>query len=195
MALQCLESLPNNKERAKLLSDYINQYLNFSIIEDILIEEHKSRDNNADTLLDDSDFEQLKKDFILRLSQFCISNPDAVIKNSSFRSFMYRWKEWGNSSDTLNWFEAQTQDIQGILQILKTMIQSTRSYGGSYTKPHIKRYIKADTIINFLNIPRISNIINSADLSTLSEEEKDLIKMLKKGFENKTNGRDDDWDD
>lgn len=108
---------------------------------------------------------------------------------------MYRWKEWGNSSDTLNWFEAQTQDIQGILQILKTMIQSTRSYGGSYTKPHIKRYIKADTIINFLNIPRISNIINSADLSTLSEEEKDLIKMLKKGFENKTNGRDDDWDD
>ena len=195
LALQCLESLPNNKERAKLLSDYINQYLNFSIIEDILIEEHKSRDNNADTLLDDSDFEQLKKDFILRLSQFCISNPDAVIKNSSFRSFMYRWKEWGNSSDTLNWFEAQTQDIQGILQILKTMIQSTRSYGGSYTKPHIKRYIKADTIINFLNIPRISNIINSADLSTLSEEEKDLIKMLKKGFENKTNGRDDDWDD
>lgn len=195
MALQCLESLPNNKERAKLLSDYINQYLNFSIIEDILIEEHKSRDNNADTLLDDSDFEQLKKDFILRLSQFCISNPDAVIKNSSFRSFMYRWKEWGNSSDTLNWFEAQTQDIQGILQILKTMIQSTRSYGGSYTKPNIKRYIKADTIINFLNIPRISNIINSADLSTLSEEEKDLIKMLKKGFENKTNGRDDDWDD
>ena len=51
----------NNKERAKLLSDYINQYLNFSIIKDILIEEHKSRDNNADTLLDDSDFEQLKK--------------------------------------------------------------------------------------------------------------------------------------
>lgn len=194
LSFWCLESIENRQERAKLLINYINQYSNFSIIEDILIEEHKSRDNNADTLLDDSDFEQLKKDFILKLSQFCISNPDSIIKNPSFRSFMYRWIEWGNSSDTLNWFESETQDIQGILKILKTMIQSTTSYGGSYTKPHVKRYIKADTVIKFLNIPRISHIINSADFSILSEEENDLIKMLRKGFENKANGRDDDWD-
>ncbi|PJG42780.1 hypothetical protein XA39_11185 [Acinetobacter tandoii] len=195
LSFWCLESIENRQERAKLLINYINQYSNFSIIEDILIKEHKSRDNNADTLLDDLDFEQLKKDFILKLSQFCISNPDPIIKNSSFRSFMYRWIEWGNSSDTLNWFESETQDIQGILKILKTMIQSTTSYGGSYTKPHIKKYIKASTVENFLDIPRILNIIDSTDTSVLSDEEKELIDMLKKGIENRTNGKDDDLDD
>ncbi|MGV5004586.1 hypothetical protein ACVCFZ_03875, partial [Acinetobacter variabilis] len=177
------------------VSTHPKQNSNFSIIEDILIAEDQSRAKDRETLLEDSDFEQLKIDFTNKLNQFSNSNPEALSKNSSFLSLMYRWKEWGNSSDTLNWFEAQTQDIQGILKILKTMIQTTRSYGSSYTKPHIKRYIKADTVTNFLNIPRISHIVNSADLSTLSEEEKDLIKMLKKGFENKANGRDDDWDD
>jgi predicted KAP-like P-loop ATPase len=191
----CLESIENRQERANLLNNYIKQYSNFSIIEDILIKEHKSRDNNADTLFDDSDFEQLKKDFILKLSQFSISNPDSIIQNTSFLSLMLRWKEWGNSSDTLSWFESQTQDIQGLLKILKPMIQTTRSYEDSYTTPHIKKYIKADTVTNFLNIPRIAHIVNSVDLSILSKEENDLIKMLKKGFENKANYRDDDFDD
>ncbi|RFS36120.1 hypothetical protein DYI81_01070 [Acinetobacter sp. SWAC5] len=195
LSFWCLESIEDRQERARLLNNYVNQFTNFSIIRNILVEEQKNRERNTDTLLDDPDFEQLKKDFILKLSQFSISNPDSIIKNPSFLSLMLRWKEWGNSSDTLSWFESQTQDIQGMLKILKTMIQSTTSYRSSYTKPHVKRYIKADTVINFLNVPRISNIINSADLSILSEEENDLIKMLKKGFENKANNHDDDFDD
>ena len=195
LSFWCLESIEDRQERARLLNNYVNQFSNFSIIRNILVEEQKNRERNTDTLLDDPDFEQLKKDFILKLSQFSISNPDSIIKNPSFLALMFYWKEWGNSSDTLSWFESQTQDIQGLLKILKPMIQTTRSYGGSYTTPHIKKYIKADTVTNFLNIPRISHIVNSVNLSTLSEEEKDLIKMLKKGFENKANNRHDDFDD
>lgn len=195
LSFWCLESIQDRKERAKLLTDYINQYSNFSIIEDILIAEHQNRGKSSETLLDDSDFEQLKKDFINQLNQFANSKPDSLIKNQSFRSLMYRWREWGNSSDVLNWFEAQTQDIQGILNILETMIQITKSYGGSYNKPHIKKYIKASTVENFLDIPRILNLIDSTDTSVLSDEEKELIDMLKKGIENRTNGKDDNLDD
>ncbi len=195
LSFWCLESIQDRKERARLLSNYINQYSSFSIIKDILIAEHQDREKSRETLLDDSDFEQLKKDFISKLKQFSNSKPDNLIQNQSFRSLMYSWKEWGNSSDTLNWFEVQTQDIEGILNILETMIQITRSYGGSYNKPHIKKYINVSTVENFLDLPRILNIIDSTDTSVLSDEKKELIEMLKKGIENRANNRDDDLDE
>ncbi|OTG78013.1 hypothetical protein B9T33_14575 [Acinetobacter sp. ANC 5054] len=195
LSFWCLENIQDRKQRATLLNKYINLNSNFSFINYFLFKEYKSREENQETLLEDSDFQALKNDFIIQLNHFANSFPDKLIQHNSFLSLVYRWKEWGNSSDILNWFESKTQDIQGILKILKAMTQSTKSYSSSYTKPHVKRYIKADTVINFLNVPRISNIINSSDLSILSEEEKDLIKMLKKGFENKANNRDDDFDD
>ncbi|WP_228252555.1 hypothetical protein [Acinetobacter sp. WCHA45] len=108
---------------------------------------------------------------------------------------MYRWKKWGNSSDVLIWFEAQTQDINGVLKILRTMIQVTRSSNDFYTISNVSKQIKADTVESFLDIPRILNIINTSSLSSLSDEEKELIDMLKKGIENRTNGKDDDLND
>ena len=41
---------------------------------------------------------------------------------------------------------------------------------------------------------RKSYIINTSSLSSLSDEEKELIDMLNKGIENRTNGKDDDLD-
>lgn len=191
----CLEDIEDIHLRAKILSDYINQNPNFSIIDDILLAEHQHREKNHETLLDDSDFEQLKIDFTKKLNEFANSNPEDLIKKPSFRSLMYRWKEWGASSDVLSWFEKQTQDINGVLQILDTMIQVNRSSNDFYTISNISKKIKADTLENFLDIPRISNIIDSADHSVLSEEKKELIEMFKKGLENKANNRDDDFDD
>ncbi|HFG6969520.1 TPA: hypothetical protein ACGIKQ_000620, partial [Acinetobacter baumannii] len=60
---------------------------------------------------------------------------------------------------------------------------------------NIKKYIKANTVENFLDISRILNIIDQADLSGLSKEEKEIIEMFKKGIENKATGRDDSLDD
>lgn len=194
LSFWCLENIQDRKGRARFLIDYINQYSNFSIINNILFLEHQNREKNQETLFDYSDFEQLKKDFISKLSQLANSNPDDLIQNKSFLSLMYRWKEWGNSSDVLIWFETQTEDIKGVLKILPSMIQVTRSSSNFYTVSNIKKYIKADTVENFLNIPRILNIIDSIDLSTLSDEENEIIKMLKKGIENKANGKDDDQD-
>ena len=108
---------------------------------------------------------------------------------------MYRWKEWENSSIVLTWFETQTQNIEGILKVLQSMILVTRSSNDFYTISNIKKYIKADTVENFLDITRILNIIDSTNTSILSDEEKELIEMLRKGIENKANNRDDDLDD
>ena len=188
----CLEDIQDIKSRTKILSDYINQNPNFSIIDNILIAEDQNREKNHESLLDDSSFEQLKKDFINKLNQSANSNPEKIIQNKSLLSLMYRWKKWGNSSDVLVWFEKQTQDRNGVLKILRTMIQVTRSSNDFYTISNVSKQIKADTVENFLDIPRILNIIDSTDSSVLSDEEKELIEMLKKGIENRTNGRDDD---
>ena len=189
-----LEYMKDISLRAKILKDYIKKNSNFSIIEHILIAEDQNRDKNRETLLDDSDFEQLKIDFTNTLNQFANSNPEDLSKNSSFLSLMYRWKEWGNSSDLLTWFEQQSQDINGVLKTLSKMIQVTRSSNDFYTISNISKKIKADTVENFLDIPRISNIIDSADHSVLSTEEKELIAMFKEGLENKANNRDDNFD-
>ncbi len=191
----CLENIQDINSRGKLLIDYINRHPNFSIIEDILIAEHQNREKNQETLLDDSNFEKLKNNFINQLNHFANLNPEKIIKNSSFRSLMYRWKQWGNSSDVLVWFEAQTQNINGVLRILHTMIQVTRSSNNFYTISNVSKQIKADTVECFLNIPRILDIIDTTDLSVLSEEEKEIIEMLKKGIANKANGKDDSLDD
>lgn len=190
-----LEDIPDIKFRAKILQNYINQNSNFSIIDYILTAEHQNKEKNNETIFEEYDFEQLKNDFINQLNQFANSNPESLLKNTSFLSLMYRWKEWGNSSDVLTWFEKQTQDINGVLKILSKMIQVTRSSNDFYTISNVSKKIKADTVENFLDIPRISNIIDSADHSVLSEEEKELIEMFKKNIEAKTNGKDDDLDD
>ncbi|EPQ6587461.1 hypothetical protein MWU73_002460, partial [Acinetobacter baumannii] len=177
------------------LINYINQNSNFAIIEDILISEENAKEKQQHHLLEKTDFEQLKKDFICKLKQFSNSNPEKILLNSSFLSLMYRWKEWGDSSDVLTWFERQTQDLNGILRILSSMIQISRSSSNFYTISNIKKYIKANTVENFLDISRILNIIDQADLSGLSKEEKEIIEMFKKGIENKATGRDDSLDD
>lgn len=191
----CLESIQDSKQRARLLINYINQNSNFAIIEDILISEENAKEKQQHHLLEKTDFEQLKKDFICKLKQFSNSNPEKILLNSSFLSLMYRWKEWGDSSDVLTWFERQTQDLNGILRILSSMIQISRSSSNFYTISNIKKYIKANTVENFLDISRILNIIDQADLSGLSKEEKEIIEMFKKGIENKATGRDDSLDD
>lgn len=191
----CLESIQDRKQRARLLVNYINQNSNFASIEDILISEEDAKEKQQHHLLDNTDFEQLKKDFICKLKQFSDSNPEKIILNSSFLSLMYRWKEWGDSSDVLTWFEKQTQDLNGILRILSSMIQISRSSSNFYTISNIKKYIKAKTVENFLDIPRILNIIDQANLSVLSKEEKEIIEMFKKEIENKATGRDDSLDD
>src|SRR5690606_34550124 len=78
----CLEDIQDIHLRAKILKDYIKQNSNFSIIEDILIAEDQSRAKNRETLLDDSDFEQLKIDFTNKLNQFSNSNPEDLSKHS-----------------------------------------------------------------------------------------------------------------
>lgn len=191
LSIWCLESIEDRYSRGKLLIDYLNQYSNLSIIEDILIAEHQDREKNNQTLLDDTEFEQLKHDFINKIYHLTTSNTESLLQNPSFLSLMYRWKQWGDPSAIQVWFEMQTQDINGILKILSKMIQTTRTSSDFYTVSHVKKYIKADTVENFLDIQRISNIIKSADLSNLSQEEKEIIDMFNKGLENKTNGIND----
>lgn len=191
----CLENIQDINSRGKLLIDYINQYPNFSIIEDILISEHQNREKNQETLLDDSDYKNLKNNFINQLNHFSNLNPEKIINNSSFLSLMYRWKQWGKSSDVLGWFEAQTQNLNGVLRILRTMIQVTRSSNNFYTISNISKQIKADTVESFLDISRILNIINISSLSSLSDDEKELIDMLNKGIENRVNRKDNNFDD
>lgn len=195
LSFWCLEDIQDKKERATLLKKYINLNSNFSFINYFLFKEQKNREENQEILLDDSDFQELKNDFIVQLNRFANSCPDKLIQHHSFLSLMYRWKEWENSSIVLTWFETQTQNIDGILKVLQSMILVTRSSNDFHTISNIKKYIKADTVENFLDITRILNIIDSTNTSILSDEEKELIEMLKKGIENKANNRDDDLDD
>ncbi|WP_236770699.1 hypothetical protein [Acinetobacter johnsonii] len=187
LSFWCLENIQDKKERATLLKKYINLNSNFSFINYFLFKEQKNREENQEILLDDSDFQALKNDFIVQLNRFANSCPDKLIQHHSFLSLMYCWKEWENSSIVLTWFETQTQNIEGILKVLQSMILVTRSSNDFYTISNIKKYIKADTVENFLDITRILNIIDSTNTSILSDEEKELIEMLRKGIENKAN--------
>lgn len=195
LSFWCLENIQDGKQRATLLNKYINLNSNFSFINYFLFKEHKNREENQEILLEYSDFQALKNDFIIQLNRFANSFPDKLIQHNSFLSLMYRWKEWGNPSIVLTWFETQTQNIEGILKVLQSMIVVTRSSNDFYTISNIKKYIKADTVENFLDITRILNIIDSSDISALSSEEKELIEMFKKGIENRANNREDDFDD
>ena len=188
----CLQDIKDIKSRAKLLIDYINQNPNFSIIKYILITEHQNREKSQETLLDDSDFEQLKIDFINKIRQVSSSNPENIIQNQSFLSLMYRWKQWGDHDTVLAWFEAQTQDINAILKILSGMVQTTRSSSNFYTVSSIKKYIKANTVEDFLDSDRIKSIIDLVDPAILSEDNLKIINMFKEGLDNRDQGKDDD---
>ncbi|MCW1491450.1 hypothetical protein OLN43_19690, partial [Acinetobacter baumannii] len=102
----------------------------------------------------------------------------------------YRWKSWGDKKEVVEWVATKSKDIEGMIKILKGMVQTTTSYTSGDDSSIIKYHIKGDYINDFLGIERVEETINNINLSSLNVEELKVIELAKVGIEQKKNNED-----
>lgn len=193
LSVWLLKRIEDKTKRATLLSDYITASNGLHILTRILISEEQSRQDQEETLLEETDLSNIKVCLIRKIRLRANSHPIDFIKSTSFISLMYRWKRWDDEIIVRNWAEQQTLNIQDLLLFLSSMIEESHSYSdGDYTSK-INKFIKISTLEDFLEVQRIENLINGTDKSQLSENELEVVRLFDEALERRRNGKEDNF--
>ena len=159
----------------------------------LLNSEENKISEGKETLFETSDFNFIKTEFIRNIKDTSYKEPSSLLEYNSFLSLMYSWSKWGNKKDVQDWLNSMTTDITAMINVLSKFIQTSHVYtSGDYTSSQHSS-IKIDTVEEFFEISKIQELIKSADLSLLSDNEREIITMFNKGIKNRVNGIDDDF--
>jgi predicted KAP-like P-loop ATPase len=189
----CLNRIEDKTERADLIINYMCHNKGLNSVAKLLNSEENKISEGKETLFENSDFNFIKTEFIRNIKDTSYKEPSSLLEYNSFLSLMYSWSKWGNKKDVQDWLNSMTTDITAMINVLSKFIQTSHVYtSGDYTSSQHSS-IKIDTVEEFFEISKIQELIKSADLSLLSDNEREIITMFNKGIENKVNGIDDDF--
>ncbi len=185
-----LENIEDKDKRGRVILENFNETHGLIIIAQLLLSEEKNRDGADEILLNEKDFNDLKEDFLSKLKYYAYHNSDLFVSKNTFLVLLYRWKNWGNEKEVLEWVANKSIEIEGIIKILRGMVQTTTSYTSGDDSSIIKYHIKGDYINDFLGIERVEETINNINLSSLNVEDLKVIELAKVGIEQKKNNED-----
>ena len=182
------------QERGNLLMRCFNSSSGLSIIDRILCADQSKRDKSeGNILLNDEDFESLKREFVHRLVCMAEENPEMLMTHSHLVPLLFRWKLWGNEEKVTEWLKSQAENVDGCINLLTSFVRKSSSQeAGSYTVK-IAKYIELDSIENFLEIDPIKEKINDIDESGLDFEAKEVLQIFREALDRREKGISDDW--
>lgn len=184
-----LERINNKDERGRLVLENFNEAHGLIVIAQLLLSDEKSNRSGDELLFNEEDFNNIKEVFLNKLKQYAYHNSDLFISKKTFLTLLYRWKNWGDEKEVIEWLASQTNHTEGMIKILKSMVSTTTSYSSGITK--LNYHIRGDYISDFLGIERVEEAINNMNLSVLNEEDLKVIELAKMGIERKKNNQDD----
>lgn len=188
----CLIRIEDKTTRANLIIKYMCHNKGLNSVAKLLNSEENKISEGKETLFEASDFNFIKTEFIRNIKNISYNEPNSLLEYNSFLSLMYSWSKWGNKNDVQDWLNSMSTDITVMINVLSKFIQTSHSYtSGDYTSSQHSS-IKIDAVEDFFNVSRLEEMINFGDLSSLSDNEKEIIAMFNKAVENKANGTDDD---
>lgn len=184
-----LERIDNKDERGKLVLESFNEMHGLIVVAQLLISDEKNKGSGDELLFNEEDFNKIKEIFLNKLKKYAYCNNDLFISKKTFLTLLYRWKNWGDEKEVIEWLASQTSNTEGLIKILKGMVSTTTSYSSGITK--LNYHIKGDYINDFLGIERVEEDINNMNLSVLNEDDLKVIELAKIGIETKKNNQDD----
>lgn len=186
-----LEKIDNKEERGRLVLENFNETHGLIVIAQLLLSEEKSKVSGDELLFNEKDFNNVKEVFLNKLREYAYYNGDSFISKKAFLTLLYRWKSWGDEKEVVEWVASKSKDIEGLIKILKGMINTTTSYRASSDSSIIEYHIRGDYINDFLGIERVEETINNINFSKLDENDIKVIELAKIGIERKKNNQDD----
>ncbi|MDP7921131.1 hypothetical protein QWI99_17560, partial [Acinetobacter baumannii] len=172
-----------------LVLENFNETHGLIIIAQLLISDEKSNRSGDELLFNEEDFNNIKEVFLNKLKQYAYHNYELFISKKTFLTLLYRWKNWGDEKEVIEWLASQTSNTEGMIKILKGMVGTTTSYSSGVAERNY--YIRGEHISDFLGIERVEKAINSINPSALSEDDLKVIELAKIGIERKKNNQDD----
>jgi len=189
-----LRRIEDIEKRGKLLLKCFKDSDGISIVEHILqADENRREKSETDIVLLDNEFEELKREFVRKLDDMAENNPEKLMTHEHLVYFLYRWTRWGNKEKVIKWLIAQTESVEGCINLLKKFVSKSSSQTMGDYVARIKSYIKLENIENFIAIEPIANKINDIDDKELDHQAKEAIKAFKDALEKREKGITDDW--
>ncbi|MDC4403845.1 KAP family NTPase [Acinetobacter baumannii] len=185
-----LEKIDNKDERGRLVVENFNENHGLIVIAQLLLSEEKSKGSGDELLFNEKDFNNIKEIFLNKLKEYAYCNSESFISKKSFLTLLYRWRSWGEEKEVVEWVATKSKDIEGMIKILRGMVQTTTSYISGDDSSIINYHIKGDYINDFLGIEKVEKMINNINLSKLSEDDLRVIELAKIGIERKNNNQD-----
>lgn len=189
-----LRRIDDAEQRGKLLLDSFRASYGISIVEHILqADENRREKKDANIVLLDNEFEQLKAEFVSKLDELAETNPEELITHEHLVSFLYRWKRWGNEDRVISWLKSQISDEEGCINLLKAFVSKSSSQAVGDYVVEINKYIKLESIENFIEVEPIRERIENVKEDNLDFKAKEAVGAFKEAFERREKGLTDDW--
>lgn len=189
-----LRRIDDIEERGKLLLECFKASNGISIVEHILVGDESRREkSDADQILQDGEFEQLKAEFVRKLDEMSENSPSDLLSHEHLVSFLYRWKRWGDENKVIDWLKLQTQTAEGCITLLKKFVGKSSSQAMGDYVVKITTYIKLENIENFLEIAPIQEKIRNLDETKLDSEAQEALKAFQDALQKREKGIADDW--
>lgn len=189
-----LRRIDDLEERGKLLLKCFKDSEGISIVERILqADENRREKSDADILLPDTKFEELKEEFVRKLDYMAENSPEILMSHEHLVSFLYRWKRWGDEKKVISWLKSQTLTTDGCVNLLKAFASKSSSQAMGDYVAKITTNIKLESIENFLEIDPIADAIRNINEADLDEVAHEAIEAFKVALERREKGISDDW--
>jgi predicted KAP-like P-loop ATPase len=158
-----------------------------------LEERRKDRQQNADAyLVSDEAFQDLK--------QICLEKIKAAARNGTLQDhpsllyILYRWGEGGPPEEPKKWVENLISTSDGLFQFLKACVQQGSASGASDYAPRIYRYMRLQSVKDFVDPELVEQKVKQINLEGLSEDNTEAIRAFQRALKRRREGKsDDDW--
>ena len=189
-----LRRIEDIENRGKLLLKCFKESDGISIVEHILQgEENRREKSQTDIILLDSEFEEIKIEFVRKLDKMAEINPEKLLEHEHLVSFLYRWTRWGDEAKVIKWLKDQTESVEGCITLLERFVSKSSSHSMGDYQVKIKSYIKLENIENFIEIEPIAITVTDIEDKELTPQAKEAIKAFKDALERRAKGITDDW--
>jgi predicted KAP-like P-loop ATPase len=179
LVIWLLKRNENVQERGQILLKCFKDSQGISVVESILMGDESRREkSDSDLVLADTEFDELKLEFVKKLDELAENRPNDLINSEHLVSFLFRWKRWGKEKDVTTWINDKIKEPTNCISFLRGFIIKTYSHGMNDYVAKVKKSIKISNIEEFVSIRKIHNSINKLDMDQLSEEDAEVLDVF-----------------
>lgn len=190
-----LKQEPNSERRADILLEALERSHGLTILIALLhLEEErrgKATPSPEDFLVPDEKLSQLKERCLAKIRDSAASVDGRLAKNPKLATLLYRWSDWGDSSEVRTWVASLIKSPDGLIAFLVSFTGMSTSQRWGSRVARMKWSINLTEIEKFASLEELANEVAKLDVTTLTEEQKRAADAFKRAKTRRDAGKRD----